>query len=70
MTRATTDIELNRENVTMHLIQEELARSHIEARHREAERAIRKARLIAARRWQRRAKEASRRARLAALAIR
>lgn len=54
----------------MQLIHEELARSHLRERHREAEREGRAARIVAARRWQRRAEAAARRARLAAAAVR
>jgi len=49
----------------MHLMYEDLARAQLAQRLREAEQARRGANLAAARRWQRRAESASRRARLA-----
>lgn len=54
----------------MSLLHEELAREHLSRLQLEAEREGRAARILAARRWQRRAAEAARRARLAAAAIR
>jgi hypothetical protein len=54
---------------TMLLLHEELARSHQQRLLSESRSAGRTARLIAARRWARRAEAAGRRARAAALAI-
>lgn len=54
----------------MLLMHEELARGHQAQRLREAEAQGRAARVAAAKRWRRRAEEAGRRARLAALAVR
>lgn len=59
-----------RKETAMLLIHEELARSHREQLQREAHRLGRARRLAHARRLRRRAEEAGRRARLAALAIR
>ncbi|MCA1823555.1 MAG: hypothetical protein LC640_04690 [Frankia sp.] len=56
-------------STTMHLIHEELARSHQRERQREAAEQARAVRVRAARRWQRRAEYAARRARWAAAAI-
>ena len=58
------------QEIAMLLIHEELARSHQAQLHREAERIARVRRVAAVRRWRRRADEAGRRARLAALAVR
>ncbi len=54
---------------TMLLLHEELARSHQSRLLAESQRASRAARLLAARRWARRAEAAGRRARAASLAV-
>jgi hypothetical protein len=54
---------------TMLLLHEELARSHQQRLLSESQRSGRAARLLAARRWARRAESAGRRARAASLAI-
>lgn len=68
--RAGTSRPAHLSGVAMHLIHEELARHRALEAHREAELQSRRLRLLAARRWQRRAEHASRRARLATAAIR
>jgi len=54
----------------MSVLSEQLALDRIVERRREAERLALAARLVAARRWQRRVRAASRRARLALAAVR
>ncbi|MDQ6649061.1 MAG: hypothetical protein M3Z02_02915 [Actinomycetota bacterium] len=54
----------------MTVLSEQLARERVAELRREAERSALAARLVVARRWQRRAESASRRARLALAAVR
>jgi hypothetical protein len=68
MTSRTHTKTTTREN-TMLLLHEELARSHQARLLGESRRASRAARLVAARRWARRAEAAGRRARAASLAV-
>jgi hypothetical protein len=68
MTSRTDTKTTTREN-TMLLLHEELARSHQHRLLAESRRESRAARLVAARRWARRAEAAGRRARAASLAV-
>jgi hypothetical protein len=67
-TTPTTGAHVTKENA-MQLIHEQLARSHQQERLRAGAQARRVHHLAQARRWRRRAEQAGRRARLAALAI-
>ncbi|HEU0131731.1 MAG TPA: hypothetical protein VFQ85_12155 [Mycobacteriales bacterium] len=68
MTGAVSTKTSTKEN-TMLLLHEELARSHQRRLLAESRRSGRAARLVAARRWSRRAEAASRRARALSLAV-
>jgi hypothetical protein len=66
--RSTKDRPLVR-SIEMSLLYEQLSRAHSEQLLREAEQARRVRRLLAARRWQRRAERAALRARLALVSV-
>ena len=68
MTRSVQTKTTTKENAML-LLHEELARSHQERLLSESRRQVRAARLVAARRWARRAEAAGRRARAASLAV-
>lgn len=68
MTSAVHTKTSTKENAML-LLHEELARSHQSRLLAESQRASRAARLLAAKRWARRAEAASRRARAASLAV-
>jgi hypothetical protein len=67
--RPATTNDLPRRSATMSLLHEDLARARWRDVERQALRSGQAARLVAARKWQRRAENASRRARLALAAV-